>query len=108
MADVVSDLTFDDEVLKSAEPVLVDFFAEWCGPCHAMAKTLDQVAADLKGKVKVVKVDVDQSPAITQRYGIRAMPTLILFKGGKIAGQHVGALVQKSRLEAFVKDTLVA
>jgi thioredoxin 1 len=108
MADVVTDTTFDDEVLKSSEPVLVDFFATWCGPCKAMQPALDAYAAEMKGKVKVVKVDVDQSPGITQKYGIRAMPTLMVFKGGKVAAQHVGALVQKAKLEAWVKDTLVA
>jgi len=102
MTALVSDKTFDDEVLKSSEPVLVDFFAEWCGPCKAMAPALEQVATEHKGKVKVVKIDVDQSPAITTRYGIRAMPTLIVFKDGKVAGQHVGALVQKRKLEEWL------
>lgn len=104
----VSDTTFDTEVLKSAEPVLVDFFAEWCGPCKAMAPALDQIASEMKGKVKVVKVDVDQNPGITTKYGIRAMPTLMLFKGGQVAGQHVGALVQKKKLEDWLNGTLVA
>jgi len=104
----VSDATFDQEVLKAAEPVLVDFFAEWCGPCKAMAPALEQLAAELKGKVKFVKLDVDQNPGITARYSIRAMPTLMLFKGGEVAAQHVGALVQKKKLEAWVNDTLVA
>jgi len=102
MTALVSDKTFDEEVLKSTEPVLVDFFAEWCGPCKAMAPALEQVASEQKGKVKVVKIDVDQSPAITTRYGIRAMPTLIVFKDGKVAGQHVGALVQKRKLEEWL------
>jgi thioredoxin 1 len=104
----VSDSTFEAEVLKSKEPVLVDFFAEWCQPCKAMAPALDQVAAEMKGKLKVVKVDVDQTPGITQKYGIRAMPTLIVFKGGKVAAQHVGALVQKKKLEDFVNGSIVA
>ena len=81
----VSDANFDKEVLKSAEPVLVDFFAEWCGPCKAMAPALEQVAADLKGKVKIAKLDVDQNPAVTQQYHIQAMPTLMIFKNGKVA-----------------------
>jgi thioredoxin 1 len=112
MTALVSDKTFDEEVLKSSEPVLVDFFAEWCGPCKAMAPALEQVAAEQKGKVKVVKIDVDQSPATTTKYGIRAMPTLIVFKNGQVAGQHVGALVQKRKLEewlgAQIGETLVA
>ncbi len=107
-APQVSDTTFDQEVLKSAEPVLVDFFAEWCGPCKAMAPALDQVAAEMKGKLKVVKLDVDQNPAVTAKYGIRAMPTLMMFKGGQVAAQHVGALVQKKKLEDWVNGSIVA
>lgn len=106
--EIVSDQTFDQEVLKSSEPVLVDFFAEWCGPCKAMAPALEQLASELKGKVKVVKVDVDQSPAVTTKYAIRAMPTLMVFKGGEVAAQHVGALVQKKKLEDWVNGSLVA
>ena len=107
-APQVTDKTFDQEVLKSKEPVLVDFFAEWCGPCKAMAPALDQVAAEMKGKLKVVKVDVDQNPGITSKYAIRAMPTLMLFKDGQVAGQHVGALVQKKKLEDWVNGTIMA
>lgn len=106
--ETVSDNTFEAEVLKSSEPVLVDFFAEWCGPCKAMAPALDQVAAEMKGKVKVVKLDVDQNPAVTGEYGIRAMPTLMLFKDGKVAAQHTGALVQKKKLEDWVNQSIVA
>lgn len=90
-ANAVSDNTFEQEVLKSTEPVLVDFFAEWCGPCKAMAPALEQVAKEMQGKVKVVKLDVDQNPAVTGKYGIRAMPTLILFKNGQVTAQHTGA-----------------
>jgi thioredoxin 1 len=104
----VTDKTFDKEVLKSAEPVLVDFFAEWCGPCKAMAPALEQVAAEMKGKLKVVKLDVDQNPTVTQKYSIRAMPTLMIFKGGEVVAQNVGALVQKKKLEDWVNGTLVA
>lgn len=106
--NAVTDSTFDAEVLKSSEPVLVDFHAEWCGPCRAMAPALEQVAAEMKGKIKVVKVDVDQNPGITDKYEIRAMPTLMLFNGGKVAAQHVGALVQKIKLEQWVKQSLPA
>jgi thioredoxin 1 len=104
----VSDSTFEEVVLKSTEPVVVDFFAEWCGPCKAMAPALDQVAAEMKGKVKIVKVDVAQNPGITAKYGIRAMPTLMIFRGGEVAAQHVGALVQKKKLEDWVNGSLVA
>ena len=108
MTKSVSDQTFDAEVLKSTEPVLVDFFAEWCGPCKAMAPALEQVATEMAGKVKVVKLDVDQNPKITGEYAIRVMPTLMLFHGGKPVGQHVGALVQKSKLEAWIKGSIPA
>jgi len=106
VTQMVSDADFDAQVLKSSEPVVVDFFAEWCGPCKAMAPALEQVAAEMKGKVKVVKIDVDQSPTITQRYRIQAMPTLMLFKDGKVANQHVGALVQKKRLEDWINQSI--
>jgi thioredoxin 1 len=102
----VTDKTFDAEVLKSSEPVLVDFFAEWCGPCKAMAPALDQVAAEMKGKLKVVKVDVDANPEITMKYRISAMPTLMVFKDGKIVNQQQGAIVQKAKLEAWVKSSV--
>ncbi len=107
-AQNVTDKTFAAEVLQSSEPVLVDFFAEWCGPCKAMAPALEQVAAEMKGKLKVVKVDVDQNPQITNEYRIQAMPTLMIFKNGKVAAQNVGALVQKKKLEDWVKASIVA
>ena len=108
MANAVSDSTFEQEVLKSTEPVLVDFFAEWCGPCKAMAPALEQVAQEMASKVKVVKLDVDQNPTVTGKYGIRAMPTLMLFKNGQVAAQHTGALVQKKKLEDWINSANVA
>ena len=108
MANAVSDNTFEQEVLKSTEPVLVDFFAEWCGPCKAMAPALEQVAKEMQGKVKVVKLDVDQNPDVTQKYRIQAMPTLMIFKDGQVAAQRVGALVQKKRLEDWINSSVVA
>ena len=103
---VVSDASFEKDVLQSSEPVLVDFFAEWCGPCKAMAPALEQVAAEMKGKVKVVKLDVDQNPAVTQKYHIQAMPTLMIFKDGKVAAQRVGALVQKKQLQDWINGSI--
>lgn len=108
MTEAVSDKTFEDEVLKSAQPVVVDFFAEWCGPCKAMAPALELVAQEMKGKIKVVKLDVDRNPNVTMKYGIRAMPTLMIFKGGQVAAQHTGALVQKKRLEEWITGSLTA
>jgi thioredoxin len=104
----VSDADFEKEVLRSSEPVVVDFFAEWCGPCKAMAPALEQVATELKGKVKVVKLDVDQNPDITQKYRIQAMPTLMLFKDGNVVNQKIGALVQKKQLADWINGSLTA
>jgi len=106
MTNTVSDQTFEAEVIKADTPVLVDFFAEWCGPCKAMAPALDELAGEMEGKLKVVKLDVDANPGITTEYGIQAMPTLILFNNGEVADRHVGALVQKSKLEAWVKGVV--
>lgn len=108
MAQNTSDAAFKDDVLNASEPVLVDFFAEWCGPCKAMAPALDELAEARQGKLKVVKIDVDQNPNITQEYNIRAMPTLLIFKDGKVAAQHVGALVHKASLEKWVDDSITA
>jgi thioredoxin 1 len=105
-AQTVSDADFETTVLQSKEPVLVDFFAEWCGPCKAMAPALEQVATEMAGKLKVVKLDVDQNPNVTQKYRIQAMPTLIMFAGGKEVNRNVGALVQKAKLETWVKSSV--
>jgi thioredoxin 1 len=105
MTDMVTDQDFEQEVLKADTPVLVDFYAEWCGPCKAMAPALEEVAKDMEGSVKIRKIDVDANPEITTKYGIQAMPTLILFKGGEVAARHTGALVQKSKLEAWIKES---
>ncbi len=86
----VSDATFDQEVLRSEQPVLVDFWAVWCGPCKAIAPIVDGLAAAFAGKLKVAKVNVDENGATPSRYGIRGIPTLLFFKGGKVADQIVG------------------
>jgi thioredoxin 1 len=102
----VTDDTFDAEVLKAAQPVLVDFYAEWCGPCKAMAPALEQVASEMAGKIKVTKVDVDQNPKLMAQYRIRAMPTLLIIKNGKVIAQNTGALVQKKKLEEWINAAL--
>jgi thioredoxin 1 len=102
----VSDASFDKEVLQSSEPVLVDFFAEWCGPCKAMAPALEQVATELQGKVKIAKLNVDENPDVTQRYQIQAMPTLLIFKDGKVAAQRIGALTQKKQLQDWINGSI--
>ena len=92
----VSDASFESDVLKSAEPVVVDFWAEWCGPCRMMAPTVDQVASDYAGKVKVGKLDVDSNQQTAARYGIRGIPTLILFKSGQEQERIVGAVTREA------------
>ncbi len=106
MTAFVTDANFEKEVIASKEPVVVDFYAEWCGPCKAMAPALDAVAKEMAGTIKVVKVDVDQNPEITQKYRIQAMPTLMIFKDGKVAATQVGALVQKTKLESWIKSSI--
>jgi thioredoxin 1 len=101
----VSDATFDTEVINSATPVLVDYWAEWCGPCKMIAPVLEDVAKSYSGRLKVAKLDIDANPAVTTKYGIRGIPTLILFKGGQPHAQKVGAL-SKSQLTAFVDSNL--
>lgn len=87
-----TDAAFDADVLNSSEPVLVDFWAPWCGPCRAMAPTVDALAAEYVGKVKIGKMNTDDNPSTPMRYGIRGIPTLLLFKGGQVVEQRVGAL----------------
>jgi thioredoxin 1 len=101
----VSDATFEPEVLKSEVPVLVDYWAEWCGPCKAIAPVLDEVAKEYSGKLKVAKVNVDENQEIPKKYGIRGIPTLMLFKNGNVEAQKVGSL-SKSQLTAFLDSNI--
>ncbi|MDE2461125.1 MAG: thioredoxin TrxA [Gammaproteobacteria bacterium] len=100
-----SDTNFENDVLKSDLPVLVDYWAEWCGPCKMIAPILDEIAADYQGKLRIAKVNVDENQQVTQKYGIRSIPTLILFKDGNVQAQKVGAM-SKSQLAAFVETNI--
>jgi thioredoxin 1 len=97
----VSDADFETQVLKSAEPVVVDFWAEWCGPCRMIAPALEEIAGKLGDKVKIVKLNVDENPQTAARYNIMSIPTLMLFKGGELASRQVGA-APKAKLEQWI------
>ncbi|MFZ0789761.1 MAG: thioredoxin TrxA [Chromatiaceae bacterium] len=101
----VTDDSFEDEVLKSPDPVLVDYWADWCGPCKMIAPVLDEIATEYAGKVKVAKLNIDENPNTPPRYGIRGIPTLMLFREGEVEATKVGA-VSKSQLTAFIDSNL--
>jgi thioredoxin 1 len=102
----VSDQTFDQEVLKSATPVLIDFWAPWCGPCKAIAPVVEQLAGEYAGRLKVVKMNVDDNPQTPGRYGVRGIPNLLVIKGGQVAEQIVGAVPKAHLVKAI--DTALA
>ena len=101
----VTDDTFEDEVLKSGSPVLVDYWAEWCSPCKMIAPVLDEIADEYDGKLKIIKLNIDENPKTPPLYGIRGIPTLMLFKDGEVEATKVGA-VSKSQLTAFIDSNV--
>ena len=101
----VTDAEFEEKVLNAPGPVLVDFWAEWCGPCKAIAPALEEISEEMNGSVTIAKVDVDSNPSTPSKYGVRGIPTLILFKGGEVSSMKVGAL-PKAKLAECVKDSV--
>ena len=101
----VTDEIFEEQVLKNEKPVLVDFWAEWCGPCKAIAPSLEELSEEMSNKLKVVKINVDENPSTSQAYSIRSIPALMIFKGGEKISEKMGAL-PKSALESWIKDTI--
>ena len=101
----VTDSSFEEEVLKAESPVLVDYWAEWCGPCKMIAPVLDEIAQDYEGKLKICKLNIDENEKTAPKYGVRGIPTLMLFKNGEVEATKVGA-VSKSQLTAFLDSNL--
>jgi len=101
----LSDDSFEDEVINTDGPVLVDYWADWCGPCKMIAPILDEIANEYKDKIKIAKLNIDENPATPPKYGIRGIPTLMLFKGGNVEATKVGA-VSKSQLTAFIDSNI--
>jgi thioredoxin 1 len=106
MANPVTDANFEEEILKCQMPALVDFWAPWCGPCRAMGPVIDELANEFTGQIKVTKMNVDENPATPSKYGIRAIPTLILFKNGEVVEQITGAVSKTSIKEMITQKVL--
>lgn len=105
MTKAVTDATFETDVLKASKPVLVDFWAEWCGPCRSIAPSLEALAEEFQDKLEVVKVNIDENPMTPTQFAVRGIPTLLIFKDGKVAAQQVGA-APKSVLKSWIEKSL--
>ena len=105
MPSKVTDASFDKEVLNSSKPVLVDFWAEWCTPCRQIAPALDELSNELGSKISIAKINIDENPNVPMKYGVKSIPTLMIFKGGQVAATKVGAL-SKQRLKEWIDSTL--
>ena len=105
MVDKVTDATFDQAVLKASGPVVVDFWAEWCGPCRMISPALEEISNSLNGKVTILKLNVDENPATAAKYGVMSIPTLMLFKGGQLASRQVGA-APKQKLQQWISGSV--
>ncbi|MEL7000879.1 MAG: thioredoxin TrxA [Paracoccaceae bacterium] len=101
----VTDESFDSDVLKASGPVVVDFWAEWCGPCKQIGPALEEIAAEMDGKVTIAKVNIDDSPNAPSKYGVRGIPTLLLFRDGEVVSKKVGA-APKGQLQSWIEDSL--
>jgi len=103
----VSDASFQNDVLNAKGPVVVDFWAEWCGPCKMIAPALDELSTELDGKVTIAKINIDENPHVPQKYGVRGIPTMMIFEGGQVAATKVGAL-PKSKIKEWIESSITS